>query len=1505
MMKKLLALLLTLMLVVQCVPVSARADSSLRPEIEKYGSVDAAMDAYAIRTLRPYNSLLRSMTTDGVLAFRNSVDEVLGRENHTSDPSALKEEIVNIGFTVTENDNRWMIKENQVELNLKYLLLLAQMEGMPFQHAVKRVEEYMPEYNLGAAAFNVAMDAFVNWFGGYMADMMKWDALAFAPSLAKASKTMKEGGVASRTLFKAMDGVVLNYDRIFSGANAMTDAAKALSIYTSQDAALTNLVNMYTQVLTGRSLVNTIRDAGITDEEMRTACAILSGAYEAYLEELNTMGQKGPINKELREKEYLNERFNAALTNALNAYSAGMDRVTAVVAGAAMILDIGMMGGWGTVVFKGGTNVLGELALGTVSTFTHFHAMMTLDEIYAALELDATSYPMETWADHVAYAKGIQRLCNVALLGETHIYQMVVEDAGVGQKIWNMLKYTFTGENDMQAYEQWYKQRTDYLKSVYNAAQEYMDALYEHYDRLNLQLTDVTELLGYEDGLTARITGVVVQDEWYALPDGSGPDKERPNPDAGKPVADLPIQLMAGDEPIAYGSTDGSGRYSITYLLSRAQNRTLTLTMGDETTRDFLVKEDVSTINYANTVFRSSFRFNADTESLTELSPAEASFKLPYADDYFLASSYEYNHNLALASIGLAAASMSDPDADASWTSDVASGRAGNIHAAWSAIGYQVVHTGGYDTSLNEISDTPAYTIASRTFTDSDARNKEPKKYRVVGVAIRGDVDAPELAHSLMAAGKDSDYQGSTRTAAMAILQELERYILAVADEEVVLKVWVTGFSRGGAIAGQLCDLIQLRPTLADKVREVYGYTFGATGSSTGDYSIRTDASGVYNIVYQEDLIANGLVPALQSGYSRPAHTYSFGKEDAGSSRRLIASAFGMLTDGNTSYDPEAYTAGEQTQEYLAAIRETSGSGIYNEELQPLVTAILQLAFLRDDAGSDFRTLSLADKHRQVLNMLGYSETVAGPIEFDGSFLPQLTLERYRAGMLEGAPETFFAALPEDVQNNLYTYIDDILQLAARQTGAASFTLDEDVQTFLLSLALTLSDDFGNPTCLASSLYGHHPEIYMAWLLSMKGTELFGQKDPDVFNTRILPVEMNLKGVVLEEGTEKPIAGVFVKAVSDSGDVYTITTDEKGAWSLFVKPDGVTVTFTLAGYEDAKERVSKDEFAQGVVERITYMTPKPAGTVIVTTESYVVEGEHYQADVIKPIVWSEINPDLTAAVDAVIAPIFEEGMRDAAEMIRDAAGCRQKVRDHTTHAYMSMAYATDGMVQLMIQHGYFVCTVGHNVNTARGYAFDIATGKLLTLDDLYDPENPNAKEQFLAVMDDLIARTEGISASASKVYNRVNKHSYCTWYFLPEGIYMTFNALETGWFDSLLIPFDRLEGILRKDYMPSGALGYGVVSPLTGPAPAEDEDYTLQINTPDDDTALCLDGLVSHMWVNNMASSSEYSSRCRYFYAYNLKDAKVWLPESDEMLYVYWRDSQGYHNIILNVNDGD
>ena len=1522
MMKKLLALLMALMLLP--LPVG-RAN-----EVEDHGSLEAAMVAYAKKGLRPYQYQFNQMTTDGVLAFRTAVERVLTWDNRTSDRSQLMNALVNIGFTVTENDSVWLVDKNQVELNLRYLMYLAQLETMPFEDAVDKVKDYMPDYNLGKAALGVAADIFLNLLGGKLQSMVDADAIVYALDFRDAGRKMLSGNFFSRILGKALVSTTGRLGDVYKGATQMTEAAKSLNGYFQEDPALLNLVNSVNQALSGASYLEAMYAGGLATTQMNTACTMLSDAYKTYLAKLDELGQRDDAHELLQNETYLANLFNSILKDKLANYASAYDSCASILAGIGTIYDLLVYGGWGKIFVDGTTNVASEAVLGTNSTYTHFHAMMTLDEIYAAMASSA-GLDGASWEDYAAYARNIQRLCNIALLGETHIYQMTTEDAGAGQKVWNLLKYKVTGEDEMAERTQWYEQRVDFLEGVYSAAQSYLDALYAHYDKLQLEAQSVASLLGAEGSLTATIAGVITQDEWYALPDGSGPDYDNPNPDAGKPIAGIAVSLVApGDSEdlvLAKTITDADGRYTITYPVLKVASQQLSLTIGDEQEDDFLVKQNVSALNHHWTNFRSSFRWDPETETLAEQSAGDESFLLPYADDLFIGSSLEYDHNLAVASLGLSAAAMSAPDADSSWTSNASIGRDSNICAAWNSLGFSVVASSGYNQNLNTLQSSPAYTIAVKTFEDPDDLDDQhnPKQYRVVGVAIRGDVDMAELAQTFIAADADSTATGSYRAAAMEILPVLERVINSGWSEDVPTKVWITGFSRGGAIAGQLCDLVKLRSALSVKIKGLYGYTFGAPGGSKGSYSASTSTSGIFNIVYEEDLVANGLLESLRTGYKNPGYSLSFGAGNTGDGRRRIASAFHMLTSGNSAYDPMNFTADPTLLTFFSNVREARSDTLYAKEMQPLVTAALQISLLRNASGDDFRTLSLEEKHQQAIALTGHNRVVLNSTSTAQDTLTDTTIEQMMEKILLGSQATFFKALPLEAQESLTAYMGDVLRLAAMNSGEGSaFRLSDDMAEIFLSMVLALSDDFSAPTAQYSSLYGHHPEIYMAWMLGQSGFALFAQEQTERFNTPVLPVDKNLLGTVIDAESEKPIVNVPVRIVGGVGQDAidrTILTDEEGKWDTYVKPADYTVTFLLPGFETKEVRiyqsdmltrtltapetvpVSLAELLTDKVEMETELQALEHDSIIITSTAHYETGSYYWIKIDHPYVYSAKNPELYNIVESIVGPLVDKAHASASRLRSSShTGCAYDMRYHEEiWFYLGTAYATDDMLSFTLNRGSFSCGIGHNMPNRTGYTFDIATGKRLTLDDILDPSNPNAKKDFQDQITQACKEDSGYfdlseHYSASQIYKSASQQkSNYSWYMLNDGIEMVVPAIAGGGQDGFFIPYTRLAGIVAPKYLPTENIGSATFKAVRRENVLDDYDGQLIYNdSGKSGTGVQLDGLATHVWIDER-TSSPIASTGRYFYGYKVKDVTVLMPEGESAVGVAWTDYLGDH----------
>ena len=329
------------------------------------------------------------------------------------------------------------------------------------------------------------------------------------------------------------------------------------------------------------------------------------------------------------------------------------------------------------------------------------------------------------------------------------------------------------------------------------------------------------------------------------------------------------------------------------------------------------------------------------------------------------------------------------------------------------------------------------------------------------------------------------------------------------------------------------------------------------------------------------------------------------------------------------------------------------------------------------------------------------------------------------------------------------------------------------------------------------------------------------------------------------------------------------------------------------------ENVAQSQLEIDKVELETELVPMDHNAIVITTVSRFETAEHARIDISHPYVYSEANSKLGDAVEAAIGSIFTKRHAEADKTLRTAQSCTyHRTSAHTEHAYMTHVYATDTVLCMNISTGYYVCSIGHQCTTTRSYVFDIATGKRLNLADMLDPANPNAKKDFQAVMTQ-ICKEKNLPCNASKMFNLANKYDQNTnWYLLNDGIYMDYEFISSG-YQGFFIPYEQLVGILRPDCLPMENIGSAQVKAVR----IENilDDYDGQLIYGDygtSSTGVQLDGLVSHIWVNDRAYDPN-TARGRYFYGYKVKDVTVMLPPHEDSVGVVWTDYLGDHFATL------
>ena len=230
------------------------------------------------------------------------------------------------------------------------------------------------------------------------------------------------------------------------------------------------------------------------------------------------------------------------------------------------------------------------------------------------------------------------------------------------------------------------------------------------------------------------------------------------------------------------------------------------------------------------------------------------------SDKEIFAEPKEYNHNLALASFGLAASAFSAGDTSAHWGDDGSFGREASLKKCFDGLALSKQQFVGYDVSLNSEASKAAFGIGLRKFND---------KYLVI-VSVRGGGYGAEWADNFKV-GNNSDYHVGFETAANRIIDYVESYVSQHCQDSMV-RLWITGYSRGAAIANIASS--KLSQKASDNI-SVVAYTF-ATPLTT--VSPIANQNNIFNIINPYDAIT--AIPPSQWGFKRAGYDFVFPLHD-------------------------------------------------------------------------------------------------------------------------------------------------------------------------------------------------------------------------------------------------------------------------------------------------------------------------------------------------------------------------------------------------------------------------------------------------------------------------------------------------------------------------------------------------------------------------------------------------------------------------------------------------
>lgn len=251
-------------------------------------------------------------------------------------------------------------------------------------------------------------------------------------------------------------------------------------------------------------------------------------------------------------------------------------------------------------------------------------------------------------------------------------------------------------------------------------------------------------------------------------------------------------------------------------------------------------------------------------------------YTFDFTEDYFNVNSYYYNHDLAKTSLALALSAFNSYDAQRyGYDKSVA---AKNVIAMLRDMGFEDINVDSYEgkPTANSI----AQAIGHKSI------NIRGLEYTVLAVAIRGGGYEAEWSNNFQV-GSDRHHIGfdsSATTVVSEIIDYIENELIDKEKEN--LKIWITGYSRGAAVAnltGHKINTLINNSTfdsLNMGIGDVYVYTFATPMGAAGERTSPKETN-IYNIVNPVDVVPK-LAPSAW-GFYRYGVTYMLPSQETDS----------------------------------------------------------------------------------------------------------------------------------------------------------------------------------------------------------------------------------------------------------------------------------------------------------------------------------------------------------------------------------------------------------------------------------------------------------------------------------------------------------------------------------------------------------------------------------------------------------------------------------------------
>lgn len=215
--------------------------------------------------------------------------------------------------------------------------------------------------------------------------------------------------------------------------------------------------------------------------------------------------------------------------------------------------------------------------------------------------------------------------------------------------------------------------------------------------------------------------------------------------------------------------------------------------------------------------------------------------KYYYKDSYFYKDAYCYNDSLSTMSLCMSIAAFNS-EAEPEYKD-----KSKNINKLYTELDFEDIYVNP-DYEKKPSRDSIGVAMANKKLVDDRG-----KTFTLVAAAIRGGGYEREWAGNVTI-GKSGAASGFSASAAK-VFDYITEYIDSNTKGDI--KIWITGYSRGGAVAGLTGRLLDdLSDKDADISREnIYVYTFEAPAAEDAEIADKEIYKNIFNIVNPDDIV--------------------------------------------------------------------------------------------------------------------------------------------------------------------------------------------------------------------------------------------------------------------------------------------------------------------------------------------------------------------------------------------------------------------------------------------------------------------------------------------------------------------------------------------------------------------------------------------------------------------------------------------------------------------------